>query len=173
MNISILFILQLVKEAILTPDELGWFPGCLVLGQLLGILLGPLLADLVNRLQCTFLSSKRYYACFYTQKCVTTVTQDLYNSIFYIQRTAWNSNCIRAVMGFSANHIRAKGPQPSAGPTFTRVKQPKDKDEMGMHWVSWMHVVRRLTCFLAAKIKIKWKCIGFHGCRWGGDSLVS
>ena len=47
-------ILQLIKEAMLTPDELGWFPGCLVLGQVLGILLGPLLADLVNRLQCTF-----------------------------------------------------------------------------------------------------------------------
>jgi len=40
---------QLTKEAILTADELGWFPGSLVLGQLLGILLGPLLADLVGR----------------------------------------------------------------------------------------------------------------------------
>ena len=39
--------LQLTNEEILTADELGWFPGSLVLGQLLGILLGPLLADLV------------------------------------------------------------------------------------------------------------------------------
>ena len=42
--------LQLTKEDILTSDELGWFPGSLVLGQVLGILLGPLLADLVNTL---------------------------------------------------------------------------------------------------------------------------
>ena len=40
--------LQLTNEEILTADEVGWFPGSLVLGQLLGILLGPLLADLVT-----------------------------------------------------------------------------------------------------------------------------
>ena len=40
--------LQLTTEDFLTADELGWFPGCLVLGQVLGILLGPLLADLVK-----------------------------------------------------------------------------------------------------------------------------
>ena len=41
---------QLTTEDFLTADELGWFPGSLVLGQVLGILLGPLLADLVNSL---------------------------------------------------------------------------------------------------------------------------
>ena len=40
-------LLQLASEGILTPEELGWFPGSLVLGQVLGILVGPLLADLV------------------------------------------------------------------------------------------------------------------------------
>ena len=40
-------MLQLASEGILTPEELGWFPGSLVLGQVLGILVGPLLADLV------------------------------------------------------------------------------------------------------------------------------
>ena len=42
---------QLTTEDFLTADELGWFPGSLVLGQVLGILLGPLLADLVNSLK--------------------------------------------------------------------------------------------------------------------------
>ena len=41
---------QLTTEDFLTADELSWFPGSLVLGQVLGILLGPLLADLVNSL---------------------------------------------------------------------------------------------------------------------------
>ena len=41
---------QLTTEDFLTTDELGWFPGSLVLGQVLGIALGPLLADLVNYL---------------------------------------------------------------------------------------------------------------------------
>ena len=43
-----MIFLQLTNEEILTADEVGWFPGSLVLGQLLGILLGPLLADLVT-----------------------------------------------------------------------------------------------------------------------------
>jgi len=42
-------ISQLVTEDILTSEELSWFPGSLVLGQVLGILLGPLLADLAGR----------------------------------------------------------------------------------------------------------------------------
>ena len=45
-----LIFLQLTTEDFLTMDELSWFPGSLVLGQVLGILLGPLLADLVNSL---------------------------------------------------------------------------------------------------------------------------
>ena len=47
-------LMQLVKEDILTPEELSWFPGSLVLGQVLGILLGPLLADLVQPQYLTF-----------------------------------------------------------------------------------------------------------------------
>ena len=41
---------QLTTEDFLTADQLSWFPSSLVLGQVLGILLGPLLADQVNSL---------------------------------------------------------------------------------------------------------------------------
>ena len=60
---------QLTTEDFLTADELGWFPGSLVLGQVLGILLGPLLADLVNSLKWPSANNPKLVCILYI-KCV-------------------------------------------------------------------------------------------------------
>jgi len=53
---------QVVEEGVLTPWELEWFAGSLVLGQVLGILMGPLWANWVGRRLACLLAAAASFA---------------------------------------------------------------------------------------------------------------